>query len=639
MNTKWLLVASAILSLAFTAIASTTIPTINDYITDFGLTPYYAQTAWPTGHRDSSNSGFVPLITPTVLNPTSEWMALDGASVLAAVTVGPEGHLYATTGKEAGQANLHAFDREGHLLWTSNALGSLAVISSPVVDVDGDLYLGDRDQLWAFHRDGTVKWVTPLTAPLVTVVLTVNGFVGGVANNGQILFFDRSSGALMTGPFSLPAGVPLPPQPPPPGLWQGLMDSAIIPGVFAGAVGTGSQVVNTPAVNPLNNRLFITAAGPLLGGVPTGRLYGIDISATGNLSLTFTGIMGPGSGTSPVISLDGAAVYVADGRGNLMAFDALANSSSALPLWTLNIGTGFAAPSLGPDGTIYMSGAGKVHAIAPNGLKRWEQSFDAQAQMILPVINETAAPRKGQSNSVISVSPRHVYIAASLGYQLTLSTGTVFLIPAKSTLFVLDPETGEFVSPPSFLRDTSEGFVTMAADGRMYITHGASLTSLAVYGVIPSLPASPLKTALSQAVLQPVGGVSAFSPVSLLDLAKTGIEWVQDLDAAALTSLNIGTATEIDNAYTHVRRGVVQLDATRGSINDAAASGEIDAQTKQRADHGVRTAQGLLDTAKKQIGKARTHPNHGLLVAAQNLIRNADQKLGEVLVILSQGAL
>lgn len=93
---------------------------------------------------------------------------MDACAVLSAVTIGPDGNLYVTTGKSNGYSNLHAFDRNGNPLWDSSALDSWAVSSSAVVDCDGDVYISDCDQFWSFHRDGSVKWVVLIPTSFAT---------------------------------------------------------------------------------------------------------------------------------------------------------------------------------------------------------------------------------------------------------------------------------------------------------------------------------------------------------------------------------------------------------------------------------------------------------------------------------------
>lgn len=149
----------------------------------------YAETAWSAVHADCRNSDYVPIVTSS--NVEVKWHVLEGAVFFAPPTVGPEGNVYVLSGRGAGTSALHAFDRDGNPLWecepqnTIDDLDSLAEVSSPTIDTDGDLYVSDLNQLWAFHPDGTVKWVTNLTThgvggPFVSCILT-GGFVGGIS--------------------------------------------------------------------------------------------------------------------------------------------------------------------------------------------------------------------------------------------------------------------------------------------------------------------------------------------------------------------------------------------------------------------------------------------------------------------------
>jgi len=195
-------------------------------------------------------------------------------------------------------------------------------------------------------------------------------------------------------------------------------------------------------------------------------------------------------------------------------------------------------------------------------------------------------------------------------------------------MFIIGTD-GSIVASPVSLRDTTEGALTMASDGSIYIPHGAMESSIA-HSVIPLLP-EPLKRALLEQVVPPIGGVSALEPVSFLDLAISGIDWVQDLDAAALSNLDLG---EINEAYTQVRRGTVQLGATTNSIVDAEERGEIDLKSSLQARLCIYKARKLLDKAKSIINLLREKPGDGLLRYAQKLIENTENQLENALSIL-----
>jgi hypothetical protein len=280
-------------------------------VTDIGQTPPYAQTAWAGVHRDARNSDFAPFVAPAVNQV--DWEVLDGAVTLLAASIGPEGNRYVTTGRGPGTSHLHAFDRDGNLLWESPPqaspadLDSAAVASATLVDRQGDVYVSDFDQFWAFHSDGTLKWVSALPTPgqsFVSAIITKEGFVGGVTTGGEVVLFDRNDGSSAVPVFQLPAGDPPPAAPPRPGLWQGgLMDPSIIPLIEAAFFGEMMQVTNTPAVDPRTGRIE--------DGSFTGLLYGLDIVG-GEVQIAFAAPMGGGSGTSPAISPDGTQVYAAD---------------------------------------------------------------------------------------------------------------------------------------------------------------------------------------------------------------------------------------------------------------------------------------------------------------------------------------
>ncbi len=159
------------------------------------------------------------------------WTALEGAAVLTAPTLGPDGRtLFVTTGRSVGHSNLHAFDLDGALLWAStpwrdgtSGVDPCAILSSAIVDREGDLYIGDCNQLFAFRSDGSRKWVVPLPAiqegdwrpseslsvnALTTAILTADGDILGVTNFGDVIVVDRETGESKSDSMRLPGHLP-----------------------------------------------------------------------------------------------------------------------------------------------------------------------------------------------------------------------------------------------------------------------------------------------------------------------------------------------------------------------------------------------------------------------------------------------
>ncbi len=183
--------------------------------TSFNLHPSYAQTTWPAGHRDSGNTDYVPLVMSR--RNRIEKHLLKGHPIFWPPLSGPEGNLYVTSGKGQGHSNLHAFNSEGELLWKAapqrdlDDLDGYAIINAPVVARDGDVYVGDRNQLWAFRPNGEVKWVVELTPHgvdwgFMTVVISSQGYVGGISSEGKVLFFRPDRGELAMPVLDLPGG-------------------------------------------------------------------------------------------------------------------------------------------------------------------------------------------------------------------------------------------------------------------------------------------------------------------------------------------------------------------------------------------------------------------------------------------------
>jgi len=610
-------------------------------VTDIGQTPHYAQTAWASVHRDARNSDYAPFVAPAVNQV--DWEVLDGAVTLLAASIGPEGNRYVTTGRGPGTSHLHAFDRDGNLLWESAPQASLAdldsaaVGSATVVDRDGDVYVSDFDQFWAFHSDGAVKWVSALPTPgqpFVSAVITNEGFVGGVTTGGEVVLFDRNDGSFGVSVFQLPVGDPPPAAPPRPGLWvAGLMDPAIISQVEAIFFGEDVQVANTPAVDPRTGRIYITAAGPLDGGAYTGLLYGLDIVG-GQVQIAFAAPMGGGSGTSPAISPDGTQVYAADGDGVMNAFDA---ATGAL-LWQATGAAGAASPGVGPDGTVYSGNSNAlltVVALDPaDGSTRWARDFDALAASILPPlpavppIFPTGQPT-ARFNSVVSISAEKVWVVLSVGYRFfNPNSGIETTQPRATVLVSLDPADGSLLGSTA-LRDTNEGLISIGSDGSLTVSHASLLSSIHYYGINPILVSLGLPP-FFLAPGPPVAGLSGLGPVSYLDHAIEGVEWVGSLNATALAELPGG---DLEAAFTATRRGRTQLEATLGSIEDARDAGEIDTATASAAN-------GKLFAAKVQITIARVilaepAPSEGAQQLAAHKLTLADALLGKALGLLA----
>ena len=474
-------------------------PAFRQSKTNSNLSPQYFDSLWPAGHRDSSNTDFVPMELGTSFSIKKHF--LHGQPIFWPPTIGLDGTSYVVTGSPPGNSHLYAISPEGEVLWSAKPqesledLDSFAIMNAPTIDAEGDLYVGDRDQLWAFKPNGDVKWVVDLKQydvdwGFMTVVLSRQRYVGGVTTNGKVLFFWSHNGELAMPSLDLPGGAgPAPEDEPPESLWKDLMDPDLIPFIFNLIQGWEIEVANTPALHPETGRLYITAAGSTPG---TGVLYGIDITDDA-LSIAFQAPMGGGSGTSPAVSHDGSAVYAVDELGRMISIDA----HTGRRLWQSETGGGgSASPSVGVDETIYTPFQDRITAYTKDGDVRWEKSYSDICKERLPepggvwsyVLSEPVA----FVNSLLTVGMRRGWMALVCGYHLpkflSKSDRTRVPIPQESLFVTFDLATGEPVVEPLVLPETSEGFVTPLSNGNVIITTSGAITSIFYYMVNRILP-------------------------------------------------------------------------------------------------------------------------------------------------------
>ncbi len=471
--------------------------------------PGYAQSPWATVHADSSNSDYVPI--PTSRDLVQSFHVLEGAALWTPPTLGLEGQIYIASGRGPGTSHLHAFSREGTLLWESPPQGSLddldsaALISAPVVDEDGDVYIGDANQFWAFHGDGKPKWVVDFTGfgiegPFITGMIC-GEHVGGISADGKVMLLRRADGKLAMPVFDLPGGVG--PEGPaiPDALWAGgLVDPAIRDRAWEILRGHRFEIANSPAVHPRTGRIFIIGSG--IGR--EGRFYGIDVEAD-RLRLAFETPVPPGSGTSPAISRDGARLY-AMAEGEMFAID----TESGEPLWSIDVNGQDASPSVAPDDTVYALGGERLVAVdGGQGRLKWSADYTDFAASRLPEVWTrfgllTTGKPVAFVDSVVTITPNQLWTSLLIGYEVNLF-GRHFTHAVETYLVALRLEDGaieRFYSIP----DTSEGGITLSRDGDLILDILAAQASIAYYGGYQWLLPAVAR------VEKPVAGLVGFRP-------------------------------------------------------------------------------------------------------------------------------
>lgn len=538
------------------------------------LPAQYAAAPWVSVHRDSSNSDRAPFATAAELKVL--WSVLDGAALINPGVINDKGVHFVTSGRGENFSNLHAIDANGRILWETppqqgpDDFDAFAGFNAPVLARDGDLYVGDLNQLWAFHPGGEVKWVTRLpdgSGPFVYQVISRQGYVGGITTEGWVLFYDRVTGAPVVEPFRLPEGAPPEHGPKLPGLWQGGLFDPKAGELFKKiAFGFGVRVANAPAVHPRTGRIFITAAGPVTDGRYSGALCGLDI-VDGEVKIGFAVPMVGGSGTSPAISPDGKYVYSAGGDGVILAVE----TATGAVAWSAQ-GEGLLSPSIGLDGTIYSGnifGDPTVIALDPrDGSTRWARDYSQYAKTRLPVL-APAPPLVASGDpvmrlvSVISVSANVVWAGFVLGYEYRPEGASKPLTsPHKSIICGLSIATGAILHC-SDVRDTLEGIINIDAGGRVYVSHTSIFSSTAYFGYNAALPER------FRAPIRPVGGLTALGPVSPCDQAQAEFATIGDSYARAIAALEAGDKNAARKAVALARTQMIMSRRSIAMVDDA----------------------------------------------------------------------
>ncbi len=265
----------------------------------------YSGGGWSTLHKGPGNRKQVNNVA--LADDYVSQLVLAGSSVLTAPVLSPDGQqFYVTTGQGVGYSNLHAFTVDGKPLWASTAVDhdasgaqagvdGCAILSSAIVDVDGDVYLSDCDQLWAFHDDGRLKWVVDQPLPpenawqpawaspgkrvvnaFTTALFTRQGHILGITNYGHVRVHDRATGALLNAPLVLPGLQPALSSKPLPDsmLSEGLMDPELRVWAWQLLMGGAMPSANTPAVDLGNGRVFVAVSATTPG---KGALLALDV--------------------------------------------------------------------------------------------------------------------------------------------------------------------------------------------------------------------------------------------------------------------------------------------------------------------------------------------------------------------------
>jgi outer membrane protein assembly factor BamB len=298
---------------------------------------------WSSIHADAGNSDYSPVTGAG--DVTLAWHRDLGGAINVGGTNDGASRVYVTANNPA--CPLSALDAAtGAVQWCTDEVDFFAVVSSPLVDNDGRIYVADGEAMHSFDEDGNLLWQTPIEGVPLSAQFTPNGRVLFVTNIGRIYVLARGSGAPILPVVELIPGA----------TW----DPA--DGLQACARGTADcPSANTPAVDLRTGRFFFTFWEP---GAPQAGVRAMQITEDPVPAITplWTNDALPGgTASSPTLSTDGSRVYVNDNAGGQRALDA----ETGAEVWSYPIGfaTG-GSPSASPQGLVMPSGGGNSPVLA-----------------------------------------------------------------------------------------------------------------------------------------------------------------------------------------------------------------------------------------------------------------------------------
>lgn len=307
---------------------------------------------WSAVHADGANTDYSPIEPPD--DVTARWsIRIPGSMKIGPLpwtinlgpTSDPDGNLYVTS-TETG-CHLQALDAAtGDRRWCAASLDLFTVVSSPLLDRDGNLYVADGSGLHALTAEGSTRWDTPLDGVPLSVQFTPDGHLVFVTHLGTIHVVDRATGADLMEPVALAPEL----------TWtEGR-------GMAACARGTEAcPSANTLAVDAGSGTLYFTfwAPGADQAGLRAYRYRGGRSPSVE--ALWVNDALPGGTASSPVISGDGTRVYVTDNVDALHAVDA----ASGRTIWSFPIGyAAGGSPSLSPEGLVMPAGGGASPLLA-----------------------------------------------------------------------------------------------------------------------------------------------------------------------------------------------------------------------------------------------------------------------------------
>jgi hypothetical protein len=584
--------------------------TVGDYEYDVIPQP----NAFHTMHAGPNNTDNVWVATAPMME--LDWVSEINFFIPEGPTFDNEGNLYFSPlfpQLPAFDISLVSLDAEtGRTNWEIEGNGSNAGSGAILILNDPDnvgkqiIYHMTYTEAMALRPDGTEIWREKTDLMLPPVVpnerSTTHSFgfnyhpqtdsVIGLTMNGEILAFDRLTGAQVAPMGQIPGSPAVSEVPPiPPSIVaasNALTDavfgttpsglsffSVIIDVIFGG----GSLVTNFFAIDP-NTGLIVVAAtaddeadGTMDGLSEFGAIYSLELADDGDGGLEFrilnsAEFMG-GTGSTPSISEDGSRVYVSDNVGNLIAFD-----TELREHWRYNVGELIAASiAVSPDNhelyAVTRRDVFKLTDLGDSARLDWTATLDAfGGDPDVEIEFNALTPTITANGIAVSVGGGE----SVLGTPVMLQVG----------VGLLDRVTGNL---RSFTVGSEESIAvtSIGPDGGIY-TASSPVRRVSGKALNPDNPE----------VADIIGGISRYKPIrnDLLARDATCAAGVRARNAATIADSAPASAAQ------DIRQIEVLIVQSRAAIDRAVADDDLDSVSADKLNADLDDAEANLSASK-----------------------------------------
>lgn len=296
-----------------------------------------AAAGWPAQYGDSANSSYTAGEGADALR--LEWSRSVKGDLAAAVALDGDAFLAANAQTPAGcSLMVWEADNNARQRWCTRVIQG-AGGASPLFDGFGNLYVGQPGTMLAFPTTQWARWRKPVIGAPTTPRFLTSGQLLVVTHLGQVLVFDAHRGTVEATPLDLVAGID------PTDSGRGLGDCR--------QARPQCPVAAAPAFSAAGNIVVLTLWEP---GAPAPVMVGLRYRPGQSPLLSRewrSDAVGRGPLGSPVLSADGATVYVNGRDQRLWALDSADGSAK----WSVDLGyLAQTPPSVSPDGLIVAGG-------------------------------------------------------------------------------------------------------------------------------------------------------------------------------------------------------------------------------------------------------------------------------------------